>query len=190
MKIGVDARLLSRPLIGISRYTLEMCRALSKVPNVSLHLYSPAPVRDDALSGLESTTIRTGNCDNGVLRQLWSESYLPWWAKKDQVDVFWGPSHRLPRWLPGNMARVVSIHDLVWKYAGDTMRSTTRLLECYQMPLAVRAADKVVAISQATAVAVKKEFGIDSDKLTVVPAEEALGRIGEMRDNIFEYNNK
>jgi hypothetical protein len=43
MKIGVDARLLSRPLTGIGRYTLEMCLAILNVENVSLYLYDPRP---------------------------------------------------------------------------------------------------------------------------------------------------
>ena len=102
--------------------------------NVSLYLYSPAPVRDDVVLGLETAKIRVGNWDNGLLRQLWSETYLPLWVKNDGVDIFWGPAHRLPRWLPRNLARVVTIHDLVWKYAGDTMRPLSRLLERYQMP--------------------------------------------------------
>lgn len=169
MKVGIDARLLSRPLSGIGRYTLEMCRVLSKQPNVTLYLYSPAPIRGEFLLGLESANIQTGRWDNGLLRQLWSESYLPLWAKKDEVDVFWGPAHRLPRWLPKNIARVVTIHDLVWIYVGDTMRPLSRLLERYQMPLAVRLADIVVADSQSTADAVSKEFFIDSDRLSVVP---------------------
>ena len=169
MKVGIDARLLSRPLTGVGRYTLEMCQALSKITNVSLYLYSPAPIRADAAIGLETAIIRTGAWDNGLLRQLWSESYLPLWAKRDGVDLFWGPAHRLPRWLPNKMARVVTIHDLVWKYAGETMRPLSHLLERYQMPLAVRIADEVVTDSQATADAVMGEFFIDSDRLTVVP---------------------
>jgi len=169
MKIGVDARLLSRPLTGIGRYTLEMCRALSKITNISLYLYSPAPIRADAAIGLETAIIRTGAWDNGLLRQLWSESYLPLWAKRDGVDLFWGPTHRLPRWLPRNMARVVTIHDLVWKYASETMRPLSRLLESYQMPLAVHIADAVVADSQATADVVMEEFCLDIVRLTVVP---------------------
>ena len=174
MKIGVDARLLSRPLTGIGRYTLEMCRALSKEGSVSLYLYSPAPIQPEIVINLGSANIRTGNWNNGLLRQLWTESYLPFWAKKDGVDVFWGPAHRLPHWLPRNMARVVTIHDLVWKYAGDTMRPLSRLLECYQMPAAVQAADAVVADSSATADAVKEEFCIDSNKLSVVPLGASL----------------
>ncbi len=175
MKIGVDIRLLSRPLTGLGRYTLEMCRALSNIKNVSLYLYSPAPIRDDII-GLEKATIRNKTWENGILRQLWSQSYLPLWAKKDGLDVFWGPAHCLPRWLPKNIARVVTIHDLVWVYAKETMRPFLHFLERYQMPLAVRIADNVVTDSQTIADAVKQKFTIDSDKLSVVPPGTNLAK--------------
>jgi glycosyltransferase involved in cell wall biosynthesis len=168
MKIGVDARLLSRPLAGMGRYTLEMCRALSKQANISLYLYSPAPIHPEVEINLGCANIRTGNWNNGLLRQLWTESSLPLWAKSDGVDVFWGPAHRLPRLLPRDLARVVTIHDLVWKYAGDTMRPLSRVLERYQMPAAVQAADEVVADSNATADAVVEEFFVNRNKLSVV----------------------
>lgn len=174
MKVGIDARLLSRPLTGIGRYTLEMCRALAKLENITLYLYSPAPIYAKFSLGLESANIRTGNWNNDLLRQLWSESLLPFWAKKDGVEVFWGPAHRLPRFLPKNIARVVTIHDLVWKYAGNTMRPLSHLLERYQMPLAVSTADAVVADSQATSDAVKREFSINFNKLSVVPLGASL----------------
>ena len=169
MKVWVDARLLSRPLTGIGRYTLEMCRALSNNPEVVLYLYSPSPLRAEASEILASATIRSGCWNNGLLRQLWTESYLPLWAKKDQVDLFWGPAHRLPCLLPGSMASVVTIHDLVWKYAGETMRPLSRLLERCQMPNSIRMADQVVTDSRATADSVKQEFHINGDKLSVVP---------------------
>jgi len=123
MKIGVDARLLSRPITGLGRYTWEVCRALSNIKDVTLYLYSPSPI-NNSVSGLESVTIRTHSWNNGLLRQLWSESYLPLWAKEDEIDVFWGPSHRLPRFLSSRIARVVTIHDLVWKLAKETMHPT------------------------------------------------------------------
>jgi glycosyltransferase involved in cell wall biosynthesis len=169
MKVGVDARLLSRPLTGIGRYTLEMCLAILNVEGVSLYLYSPAPLRTELERGFEAAVTRYQSFENGFLRQVWGESYLPIWAKKDGVDVFWGPAHRLPHWLPGGMARVVTIHDLVWKCASDTMRPLSRMLEHYQMPFAVRTADTVIAVSQSTADAVIEEFGIGYDKLSIVP---------------------
>jgi len=174
MKIGVDARLLSRPITGIGRYTLEMCRSLSKIPHISLYLYSPAPIYTGLLIDFENVIVRTCGWKNGLLRQLWSESYLPMWAKMDGVDVLWGPAHRLPRWLPDNIARVVTIHDLVWIYAAETMRPISRMLERCQAPFGVKTADRVVADSQATADAVKKEWPSCSDKLTVIPLAASL----------------
>ncbi len=178
MKIGVDARLLSRPITGIGRYTLEMCRSLLKIPHISLYLYSPAPISADIAFDSERVNIRTAHWESGLLRQLWSESYLPIWAKMDGVDVFWGPAHRLPRWLPNNIARVVTIHDLVWIYAAETMRPISRMLERCQAPFGVKTADRVVADSQATADAVKKEWPVCSDKLSVIPL--GASRVGDV----------
>jgi hypothetical protein len=40
VKIGVDARQLSRPLTGMGRYTFEICQALSKIDGVFCSLQS------------------------------------------------------------------------------------------------------------------------------------------------------
>jgi glycosyltransferase involved in cell wall biosynthesis len=190
MKIGVDARLLSRPLTGIGRYTLEMCRALSQIPEISLFLYSPSPIPDEVRRKFSSAKFKTMNWNNGLLRQLWSESYLPLWAKMDAVDVFWGPTHRLPRFLPEAIPRVVTIHDLVWRFAGDTMRPLTYFLERMQMPFAVRAADVVVADSQATANAIKLEFDVDADNLMVVSLASNPIKNVACFDNLKEHGIK
>lgn len=176
MKIGVDARLLSRPITGIGRYTLEMCRSLLKLENITLYLYSPVPIYSGHMEGLESAKIITGTGNHYLPWQFWAKFILPLWVRKDDLDVFWGPAHSLPPWLPKKMSRVVTIHDLVWKYAGETMRPLSRLLERYQMPLAVRLADRVVADSQSTADAAIKEFGINSGKLSVIPLGATLNR--------------
>lgn len=174
LKVGIDARSLSRPITGIGRYTLEICRVLSKLPNISLYLYSPAPIPFSVLKGWQVEKIYFQNLNNGFLRQIWSETLLPFWVKKDDIDVFWGPAHRIPHWLPRHVARVVTIHDLVWKYVSETMRPFSLLLERYQMPFAVSKSDAVVASSIATAEAVKKEFGISLEKLSVVTLAPTL----------------
>ena len=169
MKIGVDARLLSRPIKGMGRYILEMCRALSNIKNITLYLYSPAPINNNIVSVLESATIKTHSWNNGLLRQIWSESYLPLWAREDEIDVFWGPSHRLPRLLSSRVARVVTIHDLVWKYAKETMRPSTYFLEKFQMPAAALKADLIVASSYSTKDAVITEFNVKRQNIFVIP---------------------
>ncbi|MFA5960916.1 MAG: glycosyltransferase family 1 protein [Tatlockia sp.] len=167
MKIGVDARALTRSLTGIGRYTLEMCKVLSTLPDVELHLYSPSPIHAH-FKDQNGIRKKASACHSSLARQLWSETVLPAWVKQDKPDVFWGPAHCLPRYLPKDVARVVTIHDLVWKYAADTMRPVTRWLEKFHMPFAVTTADKIVADSTATANAVKTEFGIEESRVEVV----------------------
>ena len=144
MKIGVDARLLSRPLTGIGRYLLEMCRALSKIDKVDLYLFSPEQILPNNLPGLESAKLITGQSDKYFLWQVWSKCILPFLVRSKNIDVFWGPAHSLPPFLPERLARVVTIHDLVWKFAPSTMRTYSYLLERFQMPYSVNSADLVV----------------------------------------------
>ena len=168
MKIGVDARSLSRPITGIGRYTLEMCKALSRIEGVSLYLYSSSPISKSIVSELGLSVVKTHFWSNGLLAQMWAETYLPIWAKNDGVDIFWGASHRLPRFLSNKIVKILTIHDLAWIYAKGTMRLTTYFLERLNMPVAVRKADFIVTDSLSTKRAVISEFGISSQNISTV----------------------
>ncbi|MNZ53886.1 D-inositol 3-phosphate glycosyltransferase [compost metagenome] len=165
MRLGVDARLLSEPLTGIGRYTAEMCRALVQNPG-EFFLYTPKPPLDFRIGA--GATVRAGSCPGRISKMIWSQTLLPRWAAQDRVDVFWGATHRLPRFLPERIARVVTIHDLVWKHAGETMRPTSRLLEWTLMPSAVRLADRIIADSHSTAEQLEAEFASARGKIRVV----------------------
>ena len=166
MRIGVDARLLSEPITGIGRYTGELTRELIDLPG-DLFLYSGNHV-DQSDWRAENVTLRTANSINRAARMLWSQTTLPAWASKDNVDVFWGATHRLPRFLPRSVARVVTIHDLVWKHAGETMRPLSRIMEQLLMPQAIKLTDRIVADSESTARAITEEFPFAAEKVRVV----------------------
>jgi glycosyltransferase involved in cell wall biosynthesis len=100
-----------------------------------------------------------------MFRMLWMQTAVPIMAARDKVDIFWSPAHRLPMLLPKKMAKVVSIHDLVWKYAGKTMRPFSRWLDATLMPHAVRIADKVITVSVHTANDVLKEMPYAAGKV-------------------------
>jgi glycosyltransferase involved in cell wall biosynthesis len=126
---------------------------------------------------------------------LWSQTFLPYWAARDGVDVFWGTTHRLPRYLPASVARVVTIHDLVWKYAGETMRPLSRWVERRLMPEAVRLADLIIAVSVSTARDLEAEYPEARGRVRVVypgaPAfaaplgREALAALGIKRPYVL-----
>lgn len=166
MRVGVDARFLSEPVTGIGRYTAELSRELVQLGG-DFHFYTPISAIVSGLEGQRSC-IRSSGFRGRIGKILWSQTMLPFGAAHDKVDVFWGATHRLPRFLPSSIARVVTIHDLVWKQAGETMRPSSRWLEQLLMPEAVRLADRIMTDSQSTADALEAEFPLARNKVRIV----------------------
>jgi glycosyltransferase involved in cell wall biosynthesis len=70
--------------------------------------------------------------------------------------------------LPNSIARVVTIHDLVWKYEPHTMRPLSLLIEKILMPEAIRSADLILADSQSTGAGIAEVFPEFFHKVRVV----------------------
>jgi len=173
MKVGIDARLLAEPVTGIGRYTAELTGELVKQPG-HFFLYSARPIVVGDWRRA-NVTLRAARFRRRAGKMLWSQTYLPYWAAGDRVDVFWGTTHRLPRYLPASVARVVTIHDLVWKYAGETMRPLSHWVERRLMPEAVRLADRIIAVSVSTAKDLEAEYPEARGRVRVVyPGASAL----------------
>jgi len=152
MRIGVDARSLSEPITGIGRYTLNLLQEMAANDSNEWVLYSHRPLQQGDWNKV-NITVRTWNLPKWarILRMLWAQSALPLMAKKDEIDLFWSPAHRLPRHLPSSITSVVTIHDLVWKHAPETMRPFSQKLDARLMPEAIKMADWVIAVSKWTA---------------------------------------
>jgi glycosyltransferase involved in cell wall biosynthesis len=166
MKLGVDARLLSQSITGIGRYLWQMSSEF-QAQGEEIYLYMPGqPVTGDWSA--PTTHVRATAVPSRVGRMLWSQTVMPYQATRDQVDLFWGAAHRLPRYLPASMARVVTIHDLVWKFAGETMRPLSRWMDEHLMPAAVKQADLIVAVSHSTAQAIEEVFPCTRGRVRVI----------------------
>jgi glycosyltransferase involved in cell wall biosynthesis len=168
MRIGVDARLLSGPLTGIGRYTFELSKKLTQIPGVNFSFYTPDPIRDEVEKSLKPCIFKSDSCHDHLSKMIWSQTKLPYWASRDQVDLFWGATHRLPRFLPKSIASVVTIHDLVWKYVPQTMRPLSLFMEKRLMPEAIGMADLVMADSQSTASGIAEVFPQFFHKVRIV----------------------
>jgi glycosyltransferase involved in cell wall biosynthesis len=178
-RIGIDARALSVEVSGIGRYNAEVLSRLVEMGH-EWFLYSNRPL---TLGDWDrpNVRIRTAGISHAYLRMLWAQTVMPWWASQDRLDLFWSPLHRLPLVMPPDLAQVVTIHDLVWKHAGQTMRPLNRWLDKTLMPLAVRAADRVIAVSESTACDIKREMPSEAGKILTIPlGASELGDPGSM----------
>jgi glycosyltransferase involved in cell wall biosynthesis len=149
MLVGVDARNLVPSMSGLGRFVAEAVRELRR-QGADVHLFLPEPPHPDLKDQIVDMSMTVSACRGPLLRAFWGQTLLPRQAASRGVDVLWGPAHRLPGRLRGDIARVVTIHDLVWRHAPQTMRRQTWLGDRLLMRRAVQAADAVVADSDAT----------------------------------------
>lgn len=167
MKIGIDGRLLTETITGIGRYKYEMIAAMLRHP-AELRVYCPSRPTDMVLDTLPRDIFRYANFTTRPGRLYWSQTRLSQWSRQEKIDVFWGPTHRLPLSLPEGIPAAVTIHDLVWRHASQTMRPLNRWLDRLMMPGAVRRADMVLAVSKSTARDIAREWPEAASKTTTV----------------------
>ncbi|BAV51785.1 glycosyl transferase family 1 [Mesorhizobium sp. 113-1-2] len=173
MKIGIDARNLVPGLTGIGRYVVEMTRALVAAGHRPILYLPESPA--NGLDELVGADMRVAAFPGAAARMIWSQTALPRAATNDAVDVFWGPAHRLPFRLPAPMPRVVTIHDLVWAYAPETMRWQTWGAERAFVGAAVRRADAIVVDSNSTEGALRERYpGLEAPVTTIYPGYTRL----------------
>jgi len=181
-RIGVDARQLSTQISGIGRYNAEVLSRLVETGH-DWYLYSHRPLLLGDW-GRPNVFVRTYDTSHTYLRMLWSQTVMPWWASQDRLDLFWSPIHRLPLVMPPDLARVVTIHDLVWRHAGPTMRPLNRWLDKTLMPHAVAASDRVITVSESTARDIEREMTFAAGRVRTIPLGAAeLGESGP-RDSL------
>jgi glycosyltransferase involved in cell wall biosynthesis len=147
-RIGVDARPLCHPGTGIYRYTLEILKRVCDYGG-EWFLYSPQEYDRSALLR-PNIHHRIAGVPTSLRASQLGQLIFPIWAKRDRVSVFWSPRHQLPLFLPAGIRGVVTIHDLVWKRYGETMRFPGKQIDGFLMPRSMRRAETVVAVSDFT----------------------------------------
>ncbi len=166
MKIAVDARALSSPIVGIGRYTESLL--LEMIPKGGQwFLYSDMPLLRD-YSVLGDVTVRVPNRPVR-LAPLWCQFGFTRWAQRDDIDVFWSPRHHLPLLLPLRVRKIVTIHDLVWLRFPRTMKPLGWLFEFLFMPPSLYLADQIISVSQFTANELGQVFKLSPSRISAIP---------------------
>ena len=90
---------------------------------------------------------------------VWHHTQVVRMLREDGIDVFWGTNGLVPLRGLGATATVLTIHDLVHVFAPHTQVFDKRWKQSFFQPRCARAADRVIAVSQATADDVARHYG-------------------------------
>ena len=156
MHIAVDASALFGPSDGIGRYLSSLLPELIQRAGTAMcwHLLGRQHgLGRDGPDWAAASNLRWRADRLPALpgRPLSLFSSQPYWLNRHAPELYWGPAHRLSLAVPRATARVLTIHDLCWRHAPDTMRPAIRYLDQYLMPRALDQADRIIAVSHSTA---------------------------------------
>ncbi|MEP7056405.1 MAG: glycosyltransferase, partial [Caldimonas sp.] len=106
---------------------------------------------------------------------IWHNTHVVDMLRQDGIDLFWGTNGIIPLRGLGQTASVLTIHDLVHVFAPQTQEITKRWKQLFFQPRCTRAADRVIAASQATADDMARHYGRVPDSVIHPLADKEFG---------------
>lgn len=169
MKIGWNVTLLKNNLSGVGNYiekVIKKINCMNTRNNLVLfgtdnnYNYKKLNFKDEII--LSNKIIS----DSKILRIIWEQIILPLKSKKQQIDILHCPAHVIP--LFSSQITVVTVHDLAFKLFPKTFRWQNRIYLNLIVPLSIKRADMIIAVSKNTKEDIVKEYGINPDKIKVI----------------------
>ncbi|GAA4785401.1 glycosyltransferase [Olivibacter ginsenosidimutans] len=183
MKIGIDYRFAIKSTRGIGYYIRELVQALMKLDHENTYLlYVDQAVSQTLPPNFYWRVLPFANLI--ISEQL----LLPFYAKKDRIDLFWYPSNSGPIWLSRSIHLLLTIHDLIFmqKVGNTSGYFRHRFGEYYRkwsLVWGISRVDELMAVSQFTADEIRTRFNREAQviynhvlPITVADSEEILVR--------------
>jgi glycosyltransferase involved in cell wall biosynthesis len=172
IKIGVDATALVAKPTGVGNYISALLAPMVAAhPEAEFILFSNCDVFFPSFAN-----VRT--CISQPRRRgpYWQNTHLRAMLTKERPQVFWATNGLLPLWGISGIARVLTVHDLVYKFAPETLPFTSLWGRRIGQRLAVAVADKVVYVSHATATDAEAAYGRKADAIIPPLVDRAFKR--------------
>jgi len=152
MRVAVDITPLALTKAGVARHIAGLLSGLETEPDLELRRYS--------FGGHSKALV--------PVRDLgWYLAALPARARLDHVDVLHCPSQRAP--FRSSVPLVVTVHDLAGLRHPETFNAWTRTYTRALLPRIVRAAARVIAVSEFTRGELIELLHIPDEKVHVIP---------------------
>ncbi len=174
MDIGFEAKRFFNNRTGLGNYSRFIIDALSSsFPNNNYLLYAPnakAPKDADTILARSNVKVVTPNSLYTLSRStsLWRTWGMSHGSSVKELKIFHGLSQELPIGLPLHVKKVVTIHDLIYLRYPQFYSRVDAMIYRLKAKSACDAADRVIAVSQQTALDVSNYLNIPSEKISVV----------------------
>ncbi|MEY2402889.1 MAG: hypothetical protein QOD38_440 [Acidimicrobiaceae bacterium] len=169
MRLGFDVTSLLDRRTGVGAFASEVLTRVARRDDIEVVGYCVSWRGRDRLADLlpDGVTLATRPLAARPLRQLWKRVDWPsiaWWTGR--VDVVHGPNFVVPP--AGGATALVTVHDLTFvRYPELSTRDTLEYPDLIRR--ALRRGAHVHAVSDFVAAEISDVFGVDSERVHVVP---------------------
>lgn len=172
MQIGFEAKRFFSNYTGLGNYARFVVSALSEfAPENQYTLYTPYSRNHPEVNSIvarENVRVVEPSGTYKSFKGLWRS----WGVSRDPsiqpLNVFHGLSQELPMGLPSHVAKIVTIHDLIYLRYPQFYNPIDAAIYKAKVKWACRAADKIIAISNQTAEDIVDFLKVDRAKIEVV----------------------
>ena len=167
MVIGIDCRRLKKNRTGVGNYIYEIIKRLNNIDdNNEYVLYS----NDEIFIDFKLNNNWKIKIDKSRIGTFWLYYKLPQIIYNDNIDVFWGTEHILPKRnkYTRNIKFVVTIHDLAIQIIKNVGSYYNTIIQKLFLKKSIYNADKIIAISKSTKKDIIDLYGIDDNKISVI----------------------
>lgn len=173
MKIGLDIRTVGKKRTGDETVTLQLVNNLLKNNRKDDFSLFTDEKKQEILAEIKAKFKQKEHKNfevHSVLpakKALWTLWSLPTFLKKSPVDIL-HVQYITPIWLPGNVKLVTTIHDVSFARHPEFIDKKDLFLLNNFIPLSLKRADKIIAVSEFTKKEIVDIYKIDADKIEVI----------------------
>jgi glycosyltransferase involved in cell wall biosynthesis len=173
MVIGFDAKRIVSNGTGLGSYGRTLVNDLARrEEDMALHLYAPAPGRDDLRQQLVKTdrlTIHDGGPEGRHFKGLWRTKGIVNDLKRDGIQLYHGLSGELPIGIrKSGIKSVVTIHDLIFLRHPEYYHWIDTKIYAWKFRQAIKEANQIIAISECTKRDIIEFGGVDERRITLI----------------------
>jgi glycosyltransferase involved in cell wall biosynthesis len=166
MRIGIDARPLSHQLTGIGRMVAGLVNELARLDQTNEYfLYSRLDFQlPFANPRWQKRLLRRRRLHPLTYSFQAGASQL---IAQDRIEVFWNTTQVSLFGLPRRIAKIVTVHDLVWRLFPRTVERTGYFMQRLFAEISIRRADRLVCNSRSTLHDLERILGVPPEKAVI-----------------------
>jgi len=169
MKIGVDARILERPMTGVGRYLSNLLKHLPEIDSENEYIllsYRPLQVSIKGIKNIGTLSVAPKGILQKLVSPFWLNCILPSVLKREKIDIFFSPNNILPI-RKTNTKNIVTIHDVFQLIDPKFHSPIYRSYVSFVMNQSIKSADLVLTISESSKRDIVRLLHVPEEKVVV-----------------------